>query len=284
MISSPFGVSAGDNDDEALSSAAVPVRSCPGTAGTPAEDAANSKIAAIAALCRFRRFMIWNNLHSIVVLPHDLWPLSDSLDNLQDKTVDAMLEAHELSEERGRDVAEDVAIILMIRQIYGIKTEPHFTMAGTAYPRQGQMEVAVNPCIQREEGRKSLPVGLAHIVLQYIHIRVGETRVDVEDGIQRYVQGDVKSPPCDEAVRNIGGRNAEGIRANHRLLKWNEDCRRGIEIAAVSAPNIGKIQIAARDGLKMIGGFKLMVTRHARVRERQERSSADVASKGIDNK
>ncbi len=117
MISSPFGASAGDNDDEALSSVTVPVRSCPGTAGTPAKDAAKSKIAAIAALCRIGRFMIWNNLHSIVVVSRDMWPLSDSLDNLQHHTVDAMLEAYELPEERRSDVAEDFAIILMIRQV-----------------------------------------------------------------------------------------------------------------------------------------------------------------------
>ncbi len=116
MISSPFGASAG-NDNEALSSATVPVRSCAGTAGTPAEDAANSKIAAIAALCRIRRFMIWNNLHSIVVVSRDMWPLSHSLDNLQHHTVDAMLEAYELPEERRSDVAEDFAIILMTRQV-----------------------------------------------------------------------------------------------------------------------------------------------------------------------
>ncbi len=90
MISSPVGASAGDNGDETLSSVTVPVRSCPGTAGTPAKDVAKSKIAAIAALCRIRRFMIWNNLHSIVVVSRDMLPLSDSLDDLQHKTVDTI--------------------------------------------------------------------------------------------------------------------------------------------------------------------------------------------------
>src|SRR5260370_32679055 len=142
MISSPFGASAGDNDDEALSSVAVPFPSCPGAAGTPAEDAAKSKIAAIAALCRIRGFMIWNNLHSIVVVSRDAWPLSDSLDNLQHETVDAMLEPSELSKERRRDVSEDVAILLMIGGIYGVKTEPDFTMAGMVYSGQGHMEGA----------------------------------------------------------------------------------------------------------------------------------------------
>jgi hypothetical protein len=114
MISSPVGESAGDNGDEAFSSVTVPVWTCPGTAGTTAEDITNSETAAIAALCRIGRFMIWNNLRSFVVVSREMWLLSDSLDNLQHKTVDAMLEPRKLPEKGRRDVPEDIVVILVV--------------------------------------------------------------------------------------------------------------------------------------------------------------------------
>ena len=48
----PIGALVGDNDDEALSSATVPVRSCPGTAGALTKDTIDSSITATSALIR----------------------------------------------------------------------------------------------------------------------------------------------------------------------------------------------------------------------------------------
>jgi len=72
-----------------------------------------------------------------------------------------------------------------------------------------------------------------------------------KDRAQSHSPRQVKNSPGDKAIRNIGTRNAEGVSPDHRLFKRDENLGRGIQITAIAAPDVGKIQIGAANGLRV---------------------------------
>src|SRR3974377_1530464 len=89
------------------------------------------------------------------------------------ETVDAVLEADKMPKVRRCNGVVHRQWIRVICEVDRIDPEAQFPILVTA--EQRQLELAVHLQVEREEGRKTLGIGPAHVVLKIIDVRVRQS-------------------------------------------------------------------------------------------------------------
>src|SRR5262245_57781061 len=182
-----------------------------------------------------------------------------------------MLKSGKLPKVTRGHIVVDVPRICVIGQVDGIEPDTELAIFHPANRYEGKMKLAVYLYVQREERREASTVGLANIVLERIHVRIGKSGMQVNDRAEGQLPGQLKNARTHQPVGNIRFQGSADIGTDHRLLERYERARQRVQVASGSAPNIRDPQFASFGGSQADGRFKLPVVRAACIAESEDR-------------
>src|SRR5262245_38036727 len=100
-----------------------------------------------------------------------------------------MLKSGKLPKVTRGHIVVDVPRIGVIRQVDGIEPDTELAILHPANRCEGKLKLPVYLYVQGEEGREASTVGLANIVLEHIHVGIGESGMQVNDRAEGQLPG-----------------------------------------------------------------------------------------------
>ena len=152
----------------------------------------------------------------------------------------------------------------MIGEIGGIDSQSNLPVFGMF--REGDMQInfPIYPGIHGKVSRKTQAVRRTHIVLQDVHVRIGESRMDVHNGTDLHFPREPEYARSHHAMRCIGGENAGDIRPDHGNREQDQCVGKRIEVAFGPAPRVGEgeVRIFPPKSQPLWQPFRLRICRH----------------------
>src|SRR2546428_4037398 len=172
-----------------------------------------------------------------------------------------------MAEEGRGDIREHVSGIRVVGEIVDANRAAELVVLEPG--KEGQAKVLGQFQIKGKEVRETQAVRRAYVVLQYIHGRIGEPRVDVEDRAGGDLPGDLELSPGDHTVRSVRRQVRKRVGADDRLFERHKHLPQRVQVAAPQAVDVGKVDVSVFARPDAHGGFELMVARSSGVAEQQ---------------
>src|SRR5439155_2333637 len=181
----------------------------------------------------------------------------DSVYDVEPGFVRPMLESRKVAEEGRGDIREHVSGIRVVSEIVDANRAAKLVVLQPG--KEGQAKVLRQFQVKGKEVRETQAVGTAYVVLQHVHGRIGEPRVDVEDRAGGDLPGDLESPPGDHTVGNVRRQVRKRVGADDRLFEGHKHLSQRVQVAAPQAVDVRKVDVRVFARPDAHGGFELMV-------------------------